>query len=90
MNIDLNIRKLRELKGLSQQDLADKLKVSSNTIYNYEKGNKTPNLKRLIQMAEVFDCTLDELIQMDIALESYHEELEAIANKYNSNKNNGK
>ncbi len=77
----LNLKKLRIEKGLSQKELAEKMGVSDNVITNYETKKKTPNLKRIVQMADILDCSLDQLIDLDSAIEEYHEEL------YNLSKN---
>lgn len=81
MSFFLKLKKLRNEIGMSQKDLADKLGVSDTVIVNYENGKKTPNLKRLVQMAEILNCTLDEIIDLDKAIESYHDDLIKIGGK---------
>lgn len=71
----LKLKKLRNEVGMSQKDLAERLGVSDTVIVNYENGKKNPNLKRLVQMAEILNCSLDDIIDLDIAIESYHIEL---------------
>jgi len=72
------LKKLRNDVGMSQKELADKLGVSDTVIVNYENGKKTPNLKRLVQMADILKCTLDDIIELDKAIEEFHEELSKI------------
>lgn len=68
----LKLKKLRNEVGMSQKDLAERLGVSDTVIVNYENGKKNPNLKRLVQMAEILNCSLDDMIDLDMALESFH------------------
>lgn len=57
-----NLKKLRLEHDLSQQQLADILSVTQQTIYKYEHSLAEPNLKTLIQMADYFDTTIDYLV----------------------------
>ena len=56
------IASLRKQAGMSQQQLANKLMVVPSTIGMYEQGRRTPSIDILIQMAEVFQVSLDFLI----------------------------
>lgn len=58
----LNIRKLRTEKHLKQMDLALKLGIKSNTLSQYETGDRNPSVEMLAKIAKVLDCTVDELI----------------------------
>ena len=57
-----NIRKLREEKGFTQQQLADRLYVSRQTVCRWENGSRQPDLDMAEKVAEVFQVSLDELI----------------------------
>jgi transcriptional regulator with XRE-family HTH domain len=56
------IKELRKIKQLNQQELALALDMKQSTIANYEKETRTPNLETLIQMADYFGLTLDDLV----------------------------
>ena len=56
------IRKHRKLSNLSQEDLAEILEVSRQTVSAWETGNKSPTLSKIVDMAELFAVTLDELV----------------------------
>ena len=56
------IKNLRTANHLSQEDLAQKLFVSRQSISKYENGEATPDVEKLIQMAEIFEVSLDFLI----------------------------
>ena len=60
-NIGKNIRRFRVAKGMTQQQLADKLYVTRSTLSNYENGRRHPNLIIAILIADFFQVSLDEL-----------------------------
>ncbi len=55
------IRMQRRLKGMSMQELADHLGVSLSAVSKIEKGYRRLNQEQLIQVAELTDCTLQDL-----------------------------
>ena len=61
-NIQNNIRKLRFNTGeITQQELADKVQVSRQTIVAIEKGNYSPSLELAFRLAHIFDTPLEEV-----------------------------
>ena len=58
-----NIKKHRELKGLRQQDLADKLSMNLRSYQNLESGATKLDLERLAQLAEVLETTTEDLLR---------------------------
>lgn len=61
------IKKKRKEKHLTQQELADKLYVSSATISKWENGNSRPDLEKLKSISSVLDIPLPLLLGMDSA-----------------------
>ena len=57
----LKLRLARIEKSLSQQELAEKVQVTRQTIGLIEKGNYNPSLSLCINIAKVLDKTLDQL-----------------------------
>lgn len=55
------IRIHRKVRGVPMQDLADKLGISLSAISKIEKGYRRLNQEQLIQVAEVLDCSLQDL-----------------------------
>ncbi|MBP5443634.1 MAG: helix-turn-helix transcriptional regulator [Treponema sp.] len=55
------LRQVREEHGLSQQELADKLGKSQNTISSWEKDRTFPKLKNLNQLCDLYGCTYEYL-----------------------------
>lgn len=54
-------RRRRDL-GLTQAALAEKLNVSQSAVSMYETGERTPPIPMLIKLADVLQCTTDELL----------------------------
>ena len=55
------VRELRTEAGMTQQQLADLVHVSSRTIISIEKGQYSPSLMLSYRMAKVFGVTVEEL-----------------------------
>lgn len=53
---------LRKQKGLSQEELANRLNVSRQTISKWEVGDSTPDMEKLIAISDMFEVSLDELV----------------------------
>ena len=62
MALNDNIKKFREEKNLTQQQLADKLYVSRQTVCRWEKGSRCPDLITAKKLALELDVSVDELI----------------------------
>lgn len=58
-DIGRKIKQLRKGRGMTQEDVADKVKITRSTISNYEIGRRTPHLKDLQKLAKVFNVGLD-------------------------------
>ena len=53
---------LRKQKGLSQEELANRLNVSRQSISKWEVGDLTPDMEKLIAISDMFQISLDELV----------------------------
>ncbi len=60
--IGKNITRLRKLANMTQLELAEKLNYSDKSISKWEQGNGIPDVRILIQLAELFGVTLDDLV----------------------------
>lgn len=56
------LSRLRKNADMTQSELADKLNVTHQAVSRYEKGHCFPDISILVLLAEIFDITLDELI----------------------------
>ena len=63
MTLGKQISRLRAAKGLSQEDLANDLQVSRQSISKWETDTSVPELDKLLKLSEVFGVTLDELVK---------------------------
>lgn len=75
MELGKQIKKYRTEAKLSQEELADKIFVSRQTISNWENDKNYPDIKSLVLMSEVFRVSLDNLIKGD--LERMKKEIDA-------------
>ncbi len=66
MNLGKQIKKHRETKGLSQEELAEKIYVSRQTISNWENEKSYPDIHNILLLSVFFDVSLDELVKGDI------------------------
>nr|WP_262910388.1 LexA family transcriptional regulator [Pontibacter silvestris] len=66
-----NIRYLRKKIGFTQAQLAEKLDIKRSLIGAYEEGRAEPKLSTLVNIARLFDISLDDLITLDLSEEKY-------------------
>ena len=64
----MNLKKIRELKRISQKELGEKLGLASTTISSYERGICDPSVDILIKMADIFNVSVDTLVGHDANL----------------------
>lgn len=62
MEFNNKLYELRKQKGFSQEELANRLNVSRQTVSKWEVGDSTPDMEKLIAISDLFDISLDELI----------------------------
>lgn len=60
-----NLIFLRKSKHLSQEELADQIGVSRQTLSKYETGEALPDIEKCKRLAELLDVTLDDLVSYD-------------------------
>lgn len=63
--MNLRLKELRQIKGISQQEIADYLHCTAVTYSRYENGSRSPSLDLLIKLADYFDVTLDYLFERE-------------------------
>ncbi len=67
LNIGMNIKRLRLAKGLTQEQLAALLSVSTAAVSKWEAKNTYPDITMLFPLAQIFGVTVDELLGHDEA-----------------------
>ena len=68
MRIEDKIKNARIQKGYTQEQVAENLLVSRQTISNWENGKSLPDIISIIRMSELYELSLDELMKGDKAL----------------------
>ena len=63
MNMSDRIQYLRKSKGLSQEELADKVGVSRQAVSKWESEQSTPDIEKIIIMSEIFEVTTDYILK---------------------------
>lgn len=66
MNIGEKLYELRKGKNLSQEEVADKLNVTRQTISKWETNQSTPDFDKIKPLCELYDITADELLTGEI------------------------
>ena len=62
MEFNNKLYELRKQKGFSQEELANRLNVSRQTISKWEVGESTPDMEKLVAISDLFEISLDELV----------------------------
>jgi len=73
-----NIKRHRTKLKLTQQQLADRLSVSRQTITSYESGRTEPDIAAMEKLAEIFDITVDELIGKTYSANSVYSDYKSV------------
>lgn len=66
MSLGNNLFHARKKRGLSQEDVAEKLGVSRQTISKWETDETLPDIRQSKKLATIYGLSLDELIEYDI------------------------
>ena len=69
------IIELRKKNGWSQEDLAEKLEVSRQSISKWESAQSIPDMNKILKLSEVFSVSTDYLLKDEIELDSPGETL---------------
>lgn len=68
MRFNENLKNLRLNSDFMQKEIAQTLNVSIRTFQGWESGRTEPNIEKLIQIADLFNVTLDFLVGRNINL----------------------
>lgn len=84
MHLAQNLKYLREQRSVNQNELAEILGVVQATIGNWEAGRREPELSMIVQLAEYFNVTLDDLVLKDLrpSVSVYVSNLRYLRTKY--------
>ena len=65
MEINKKLKDARLNSGLTQEQVAEKIMVSRQTISNWETGKSLPDIVSIINMSDLYQISLDELLKGD-------------------------
>lgn len=67
MNFGQNLQFLRKMhNGMTQEELAEKMNVSRQTVSKWEVGSAYPEMDKAFELCEFFSCSMDQLLREDI------------------------
>ena len=87
MNLGNSLFHARKKRGLSQEEVAQKIGVSRQTISKWETNETIPDIYQSKKMAKLYNVSLDELIEFDVDLQEIEEMIEKSDDKINEKVN---
>lgn len=87
MNLGNSLFHARKKSGLSQEEVAEKIGVSRQTISKWETNETVPDIYQSKKMAKLYKISLDELIEFDIDLQEIEEMIDKRDEKLNEKVN---
>lgn len=70
MNFAKNLQILRKMLNMTQEELAEKMKISRQTVSKWELGVILPEVEKLLELGRLFHCSVDSLLQDNMELNS--------------------
>ncbi len=71
-----NLRNLRKMKKLSQEELAEKMRVSRQSVSKWETGDAYPEMNNILSLCHIFHCNINDLVNDSIIdLDSLDDEI---------------
>lgn len=87
MKFGENLQNLRKQKRMSQEQLAEKVGVSRQSISKWERGESYPTMNNIMTLCDIFHCKLNDLVHEDITdFDSLDEEIIMNAVKFKKEK----
>ena len=83
------LKKLRNEKGLTQEELSEKFGVTRRSVSRWETGDNLPDIDILIEMSDFYNIELKDLLQGgNKNMENKEKETAILVNEYNKTNNN--
>lgn len=67
-NVYINIRKIRELKNLTREYVADELKMSMSGYGKIERGEVDLTVSKLIEISKILDVSIEFIFKFDVSI----------------------
>ena len=82
-----NLRQIRKDKKMSQEQLAEKVNVTRQSVSKWENGESYPEMNNILELCEIFNCKLNDLVHTDMTdISSLDEEIVMNVVKFNEKK----
>lgn len=75
MELGKKMHQLRKMSSLTQEQLAEKLGVSRQTISKWESGSSVPDLESMVRFSRLFQVSLDDLLEEEESMAEKSEKL---------------
>jgi len=76
ISIGRKIANGRSIKGLTQEELAEKINSNAGYISNIETGKKKPSLRMLINIVNILDISLDYLVMNELENKKFKDDID--------------
>ena len=86
MKFGSNLKELRKSKKLSQEDLAEKVGVSRQSVSKWETGDAYPEMNNILMLCKIFNCKINDILSNNLEdFESFDEEIKMNLVKFEKN-----
>ena len=87
MKFGENLKIIRKNKKMSQEELAEKVNVSRQSVSKWETGESYPEMNNILELCKIFNCKLNDLVHTDMSdISSLDEEIIMKVVKFNEKK----
>ena len=84
-----NLKLIRKNKGMSQEELAEKVNVTRQSVSKWENGEAYPEMNNILELCKIFNCKINDLVHTDMSdITSLDEEIVMKVVKFNEKKQN--
>ena len=84
-----NLKSLRKRKKISQEDLAELVNVSRQSISKWENGEAYPTMNNILELCKIFNCKINDLVHTNMSdISSLDKEIIMNVVKFNEKKQN--
>lgn len=89
MKFGSNLKELRKVKKLSQEELAERVGVSRQSVSKWETGDAYPEMNNILILCKIFNCKINDLLNNNLEdFESFDEEVKMNVVKFEKDKQN--
>ena len=82
MNFSDNLKQIRKEHNLSQEQIAEQLGVSRQSVSKWESGQAYPEMDKMIQLCQMFNLNIDDLLNQDIKEVNSNKQVKSNVNKF--------